>query len=62
MWAYASSLPQKEYREWLEDGSTCTEVTIGLGPPQVDRVIKSPIPWVSDKLTHALLPLCSNQK
>jgi hypothetical protein len=47
MWAYASSLPPKEYREWIEDGSTCTEVTLGLGPPAVDRIIKSPAPWVS---------------
>ena len=54
MWAYASSLPQKEYREWLEDGSTCTEVTIGLGPPQVDRVIKSPLPWVGCRRAHVL--------
>ena len=46
MWAYASKLPEKEYKEWIEDGSTMTEVEIGLGPPQFDKLIKSPVPWV----------------
>lgn len=46
MWAYASNLPEKEYKEWIEDGSTMTEVEIGLGPPQFDKLIKSPVPWV----------------
>ena len=46
MWAYASTLPQKEYTEWIEDGSTMTEVKIGLGPPILDKFIKSPGPWV----------------
>lgn len=47
MWAYACSLPPKEYGEWIEDGSTMTEVKIGLGPPLVDKFIKSPGPWAS---------------
>lgn len=46
MWAYASNLPKKEYKEWIEDGSTMTEVKIGLGPPGLDSMIKSPVPWV----------------
>ncbi len=47
MWAYASKLPNNEYREWIEDGSTMTDVKIGMGPPILDKIIKSPVPWVS---------------
>tara|TARA_Y100000592_G_C5383120_1_gene274453 strand:- start:79 stop:270 length:192 start_codon:yes stop_codon:yes gene_type:complete len=47
MWAYASQLPQKEYKEWIEDGSTMEDVQIG--PAGFDKFIKGRIPWVSAK-------------